>query len=351
MIQNEEILSREVPTHLFQFEERIFGFFTIPQLLYDAIAFVGLWYVWNRPIPILIRVAIAIIYAIVVLIVVHAKFRGRSITEWIYLYTRFSVTPSTAIWAPVAQTALMKEAGQSEVAPSVQKTWIPLRSLSGNVLGFTQKKRSEKDDKGSQPEIFCTVLEVVGINLGVFSQQERDRLFSGFETFLGGLQFKLQTHTSNEIIDVQTFEPILAQDQHLARLSGTPRLQALAHKSLQFQRKKISHCMSTRHFVIVSTSFTEMAIQRTDGKSPSMLSSFISLLKMSQQAKRSPEDVLQELSIRLEVVRNGLTNLGLSVEPLHDQGLAQYYASTLCPGALVLPFALLDHRHPLQFAA
>src|SRR5213078_2497353 len=91
---DEETMTREVPTHLFQFQERIFGFFTIPQLLYDTVAFTGLWYLYNQALPITLCIIISIIYVPTVVFVVHIPIKNRNVTEWIYLYVRFFVTPS-----------------------------------------------------------------------------------------------------------------------------------------------------------------------------------------------------------------------------------------------------------------
>lgn len=338
----ENALVREVPTHLFQFQEKIFGFFTIPQLLYDVVAFTFIWYIYNQPIPVALRVVISVIYALAVIFVVHIPIKGHNVTEWAYLRARFFVTPNQTVWRP-----LMKTAQVGSVPASVQSTWIPLRTLEGEVLGFTQKKATK--GKPENPDRFCTVLEVGGINLSLLSEEEQARIFAGYETFLSGLQYPLQTYSSNEIIDVQTYAPILAQEQQISKLSKTPHLQALAKKSLQFQRKKISACMATRHFIIVSATLAEFAVQTMDGKSPSILSVLFTFAWMRKRSERQIEEVLQELNIRTEVVIKGLTGIGLTIKQLHGQQLAQFYASALCPGSLVMPFSQLDHPHPLTY--
>jgi hypothetical protein len=343
----EDTLSREVPTHLFQFKEKIFGFFTIPQLLYDTVAFVGLWYLYNRPMSVLLRVSISVVYALVVLFIVHIPIRGRSVVDWAFLYTRFFITPRQTVWRPAAQTRLSSGNAKAASVATVQSTWVPLQSIARGVMGFAPGRTSK--DKLSEPDTYCMVFEVGGINLDVLSQEEQARIFTGFETFLAGLQFGLETYTSNEPIDVQTYDPIQASAQSITRLSQTPKLQALASSSLRFQRKRIGSCMSTRHFVIVRASMNEVALTRPDGNPPSILSILLTFSWMKKQSKRSSEDVFQELRIRSEVVRKGLNALGLNAVPLHNQALAQYYASTLVPGSLVLPFSHLEESNPLQF--
>ena len=345
----ENTLTREVPTHLFQFKEKVFGFFTIPQLLYDTVAFVGMWYLFNRPLPFGLRIGISVVYAIAVLIVVHIPIKGRPVTEWMFLYLRFAVTPRSTLWRPSEVVTLSKTEQAGSIPQSVQDTWCPLLSVDDNVMGFAHKKASKGKDR--EPDRFCTVLEVGGMNLNVISNEERVRIFSGYESFLSGLQFGLQTYSCNEQIDVQTYAPIVAQQQHLARLNKTPKLQSLAQKSLLFQRKKIGTCMATRHFVIVSATVGEMTVQTTDGKQPSMLAVLLTFAWMRRKTRRHLSDVLQELAIRTEVVQSGLTSLGLSVEVLQDAQLAQYYAASLCPGSLVLPFTQLEYSSPLHYQA
>src|SRR6266566_4064372 len=92
----EHPLVKEVPGHLFQFEEKIFGM-SLTQLLCDIGAGVGLLSI-TAGIPLLARLVVSTLLAIPVLILVHGKAQEQTLLSWLYLYGRQFFVPKRTTW-------------------------------------------------------------------------------------------------------------------------------------------------------------------------------------------------------------------------------------------------------------
>src|SRR5579885_1696872 len=77
-------LINEVPGHLFQFEEKIFGM-TLQQLLSDIGAGVGIVSLTGS-LPLVTRIVVCALLALPMLILVHGKVQDQTFLHWLYLY-------------------------------------------------------------------------------------------------------------------------------------------------------------------------------------------------------------------------------------------------------------------------
>jgi hypothetical protein len=93
----EEQLVREVPTHLFRFEQTIFGL-TISQLMMDALGLGALRYLWDTPFPLGARIALCIGVVILIILVVHIRIKYRPLVEWATIGILYWLTPPKTIW-------------------------------------------------------------------------------------------------------------------------------------------------------------------------------------------------------------------------------------------------------------
>ena len=73
LCKRENPLLKEVPSHLFTFEEKIWGM-TLPQLLSDIGAGVGI-FTLTSSLPLPARIVVGAFLAILVLLLVHKKYR------------------------------------------------------------------------------------------------------------------------------------------------------------------------------------------------------------------------------------------------------------------------------------
>lgn len=334
MINVEEQLNVEVPTHLFRFEERVVGM-TITQLMIDTTAGAGIWGLWSVTtwLPQWARIAICVIAALLTILVVHVHIRGYSLVEWGSLYAFYWLTPAKTIWYSEATPTVLAAKKQKPPAhPSVQSSWIQLSAIQDSCLIFAGEK--SKKGKPPAPDRYSAVLEVTGINIQLLSLAERARIFGAYQTFLAGLEFPLQIITSNETVDVQAYQPLQLLQRQLSRLQSTPRLAAMARSHLQFLRKKLGTNIVTRHYVVISASPLEEEVKRVDGKPYSGFLLAFAFFRRKKQDTFSQEQTLRQLRVRLKVVRDGFRDIGLQTHLLDDEALARFYASSLTPGVV-----------------
>src|SRR2546421_10774718 len=104
MYEHEEHpLVKEVPGHLFQFEEKIFGM-SLTQLLSDIGAGVGIVSI-TASLPLGARILVSAMLAIPVLILVHGKAQEQTLLHWLYLYGRQLFIPKHTTWQSLADMA------------------------------------------------------------------------------------------------------------------------------------------------------------------------------------------------------------------------------------------------------
>lgn len=348
MIDMDEQLSVEVPTHLFRFEETVMGM-TITQLLCDTGAGVGIWSLWNLPLPLAARLSLCIGAALVTILLVHVQRKGRSLVDWGTLYALYWLTPPRTIWYNDAVPKVLALKKQNPpTRPSVQSTWIRLQAIENSCLVFTEGKQQK--NKPTPPTRYSAVLEVTGISIQLLAVEERLRLFNAYKGFLAGLEFPLQIISNNETVDVQSYEPLLLLEQQAEQLKPTPRLAALARSHVQFLRARLGTNIVTRHFVVISASPLEEEVKRVDGKPQSGLGLF-GLFGRKKEPAVSEQQVLQQLRIRIKVVREGFREMGLQTHLLDDEGLARFYASSLTPGVTATwGEQALDNLRSMTFA-
>ncbi len=334
MINVEEQLSVEVPTHLFRFEERVMGM-TVTQLMIDTVAGAGVWGLWGASgfLPLWGRIGICVLAVLLIIAVVHVKVGEHSLVEWSSLYILYWLAPPKTIWCSEAMLRVLEAKKQKPPAhPSVQSSWIRLAAIRESCMIFEEEK--PKKGKQAVPSRYSAVVEVTGINFSLLSLPERTRIFAAYKTFLAGLEFPLQIISCNETVDIQAYEPLQLLKQQSAQLQSTPRLAALARNHLQFLQKKLGTNIVTRHYVVISASPIEEEVSRVDGKPSSGFSLMFAFFKRKKQESFSEEHTLRQLRIRLKMVRNGFRDMGLQTRLLDDESLARFYASTLTPGVI-----------------
>jgi hypothetical protein len=320
-------LHKEVPGHLLQFEEKIFGM-TLMQLLSDLGAAVGIL-VLTTSVTLVPRIIIGGLLMIGVLILVHGKISGYTMLYWLYLLGRSRFLPTQTIFREPGEEIMKGEPG------SVQKSWLQLNSLDQGVAGiFSERKKRDQPDV-----IYWVVFEVQSLqNVRFLAESEQVRIYGRFKLFLDGLGFPLKFISLVQTAEAERDPALVAQQQVLSQLSTTPQLQKMQKESLMHQRGLLQHCTTTRHFIVVSASSGELARLRADGTTRSPLIRAFELLRPSKQPTITPEQVKNELNIRVSIVKKALQQLDVQATLLDDAQVLQAYASCLALGIHVPSF-------------
>src|SRR5439155_3633848 len=121
----------EVPGHLFQFEEKIFGM-SLTQLLSDIGAGVGFVSI-TATLPLVARITVSVLLSIPMLILVHGKVQEQTLLHWLYLYGRQLFIPKHTAWQWLDEVAAARE--PEGHVPDVRTTWIALDSFEGWIAG------------------------------------------------------------------------------------------------------------------------------------------------------------------------------------------------------------------------
>src|SRR5579859_4429401 len=218
-------LSKLVPGHLFQFEEKIWGM-TLHQLLMDLGAVTGSMTLTGS-LTLVLRLIVCAVLTILALILIHGKVQGSTLGFWLYLRVRSKMVPAKTIWQPRQVANKRTHPRRKKRLPSVQATWVPIDMLQHGIASKSQ------DLKKTESVRSWTVLEVEGKNIRLLPEHEQIRIFRRFEGFLTGLIFHLQFISLTSQIDPQTSPALLVQKEALVTLSATPHLQALQRASLE----------------------------------------------------------------------------------------------------------------------
>ncbi len=327
----EHPLVKEVPGHLFQFEEKIFGM-SLTQLLSDIGAGVGILSV-TASLPLIARIAVSVLLVIPALILVHGKAQDQTLLHWLYLYGRQRFIPKHTAWQSLDELAAARK--RKGRVPPVQTTWVALNSLEDGIAGY-----SEPGGKGGARGRYWVILECEGRNIRYLPEADQVRAFGRFESFLTGLEFQLQFISHTEQVHVANYKPLRLQKQALSGLAQMPWLALLQQASIAYQERHLRNCTITRHFVVVSTSAREESARQAIGSAPGGVLTFLwKILSRPKRVEVSREQVLDQLRIRISVVKKILQHLEVRAWLLDDADLLKQFASCLAPGADIPSFA------------
>jgi uncharacterized protein (UPF0248 family) len=334
-------LVKAVPTHLFQFEEKIFGM-SLQQLLTDIGAGVGL-FTLTAELSVVTRIVVCVLLAVPVLILVHGQVDGQPLLQWLYLYARFLFLPKETSWQSTEARAL----NRSSKVPAVQTTWIHLDHLSGGMMGYSEPGGTSRN-RGR----YWVVLEVEGRNIRYLPDAEQVRIYGHFERFLTGCEFRLQFISLIEQVQPAAYPALSAQREAVLALQrSTPRLARLQQASVAFQQRHLQSCTITRHFVVISVSAREEVLRRrTDGARRGLIRTLLHLLVPKAEGVITREEVLDQLRIRTSVVKKLCQQLEVRAWLLDDPDLLRLFASCLAPGAEVPTFRAVDLDEAAQAA-
>jgi len=183
------------------------------------------------------------------------------------------------------------------------------------------------------------VLECEGRTIRYLPETDQVRAFARFESFLTGLEFQLQFVSHTEQVHVANYKPLRVQKQAFSGLAQTPRLAMLHRASMAYQESHLHNCTITRHFVVVSASAREEAALQALGSAHGGVLSFLwKRLRRPKRVEVSREQVLDQLRIRISVVKKMLQQLEVRTWLLDDADLLKQFASCLALGTDIPSF-------------
>jgi len=321
-------LIKDVPGHLFSFEEKVFGIMTLTQLLCDLGAGVGILAL-TASFALVTRILVGVLFAFPILILVHGKVQDYTFLHWLYLYCRHLMIPRQTTWQSLGDV----QSTPKGHVPSVQTSWIQFDSLTRGIAGC-----SEASGKNKGAGRYWVVFEVEGRNIRYLPEAEQVRVFGRFEAFLTGLEFRLQFISHTEQVHPHEYPPLCVQREALHRLRETPRLAALQRLSLEYQQRQLQNCTITRHFVVVSISTGEEALRRSQSEQRGMLSAVLRLIFSPKTAQITHAEVLDQLRIRCSVVKKVFQQLDIHAWLLNDTEQLRLFAACVAPGIAVPSF-------------
>ena len=323
----DDALQKEVPGQIFQFEEKIFGM-SLTQLLSDAGAGTLLFSL-TASMSLVPRIILCLLLALPILVLVHGKAGDQTLLQWIFLLVRARFVPRHTIWSSLHQEG---STGEQTDLPSVQSTWLRLDTLTRGLAGWFPQ--GGKKLSGTA----WAILECEGRNISYLPMVDQVRLYRRFESFLAGLEFRLQFLTQVEQIQADLFAPLVAQKQALARLRNNPRLAALQAQQIRYQESQVQTCTIARHFIAVSVTGAEEAAKRLEGTRRGPLSFLWRLFSHPAQEPLSQDFLLGQLRIRLSVVTKMLQQLDIRSWILDDPEFLRTFAASIAPGASIPSF-------------
>ena len=314
-------LTKVVPGHLLQFEEKIFGM-SLTQLLSDLGAVFGIIAV-TTSVPLVPRIVVSMLTTMVALILVHGKVGDYTMLSWLFLIGRSRFLPTQTIWRPQGTQIPKGEPG------SVQDYWIQFHELDHGAAGVITSHKNRDEPEAT----YWVIFEVKSLQQVHFlAEAEQVRIYGRFKLFLDGLGFPLKFISLVETADPERDPAHVAQRQMHWQLAATPQLQKLQQESLQYQQGSLSYWTTTRHLMVVSASTSELVRRHSDGASRSPLRRLFELVVPKKAPEITREHVKNELRIRVSIVKKALQHLDVHATLLDDVAALQATASCLALG-------------------
>lgn len=178
-----------------------------------------------------------------------------------------------------------------------------------------------------------SLLMVSSINFGLKSDDERAAIISEFQNFLNSIDFSLQIFIQSRRLDIKPYLNILEQ----RRVEQTNELLKVQIKEyIEFVRFFTdTHNVMTKNFFIVIP-YTPPILNVKKG---GLLSGLLGKKKgpSSESVDSNFEENVAQLNQRVNVVRGGISRVGLRNEMLETEELIELYFKIFNPGETGTP--------------
>jgi hypothetical protein len=308
-------LVREVPGHLFHFEEKIFGM-RLSQLLTDLCAGLGLVTLFGR-LALLPRLALTFTGLLLTLVLVHATFRDATLLSWLARLAHARFIPRRAIWRRSGERA------RKGAPASVQDHWLPPLRFAGGFLEIGSENTAS----------LCAIIALESRHTTRYlAQEEQIRLYERIKTLLDGLDFPFTCLTLVETGDPARDPALALQEEAVTRLPETSGLARLQQASLSAQRAQLQRSTRPRHFLVLSARAAEVARWDTGQGSPSVMATILALVAPTRGRSPSRAQVLDLLRARLTLIEQAMQPLDVRLARPDEATQLAVWAACLAPG-------------------
>lgn len=338
MYDQQDPRKREIPGQLFTFEERIFGM-SLPQFLMNLSGLV-LVVSLGRAIPSLpLRLIVCSLLGLLLLFCSFAKKDGYPLWTWLFLWLRFRLLPTRTQFlssAPHLQEGgatagrSASPTGEKKERPSVQQSWFQLSALEGALVCYEEPRRRANEEPNAT---FWVALELKGQHqLRYLPDADQIKLYERSKALFDGASFPLKFLSLSETIDPAA-EPGFAYQLHMYRQLGNfPQLQHFHREVLTHLQNAFQHCLSIRHFLIVSASTREISYQQLEDHAASPWARIWAGLFQRKDMRASRSFTRDQLRTRCSIVYKAFRQLEVDVTLLEDASFLQSFLATAFPG-------------------
>lgn len=180
-----------------------------------------------------------------------------------------------------------------------------------------------------------SVLMVSSVNFGLKSDDERQAILFGYQNFLNSLDFQVQIYIQSRHLDIRPYVTVLEK-----------RMTEQTNELLKIQIKEYiefirvfteqNNVMTKNFFVVVP--YTPPLIQSQSG----LISKVTGLLGQKKKptnlvANSNFDENLAQLNQRVNVVRGGLSRVGLRADVLGTEEMIELYFKMFNPGETQTP--------------
>ena len=174
-----------------------------------------------------------------------------------------------------------------------------------------------------------SVLMVSSLNFGLKSEDEKKAIIFGYQNFLNSLDFLIQIYIQSRRLDIEPYVSVLTQ-----------RMTEQTNELLKIQIKEYiefikvfterNNVMTKSFFVVVP--YTPPIIQGRGGL-VSKVTGLISRQKQTSAASSANFDEnVEQLNQRINVVKGGLSRVGLRADSLGTEEMIELYFKMYNPG-------------------
>lgn len=167
------------------------------------------------------------------------------------------------------------------------------------------------------------ILRVSSVNFHLKSEQEQNALIYGYQSFLNTLEFPVQIVIQSRKLDLDKY---LDQLKGIAQKQTNPLLQKQTYEYIDFMNRLIEYAdIMDKQFLVV------VPYNPSRAEDPGLIATLMAHLKgkdtyaeiKSRHAEF--EQLKKGLSQRINIIQNGLENMGLKVEQLGTQELIELF--------------------------
>lgn len=183
-----------------------------------------------------------------------------------------------------------------------------------------------------------SVLMVSSLNFGLKSADERKAILFGYQDFLNSLDFPVQIYVQSRRLDIRPYVSTL-EKRMVEQTNELLKIQIKEYIEFVKVFTERNNVMTKNFFVVVS--YTPSII-RKDGKG--IISKIASLIKKTPAENLSSggnngnfDENVTQLNQRINVVRGGLSRVGLRTDVLGTEEMIELYFKMYNPGENQVP--------------